>query len=97
MSYEADGNTTILCVSAHLLVDVSTACPLRRKLFQVIPNIPFTPATTGKRTRPLGNRLDIHPLFEQTLNVIALRATAMAHHFILLFIGFRFHLFWRSG
>ena len=84
-------------VSAHLLVDVRAACPLRVKLLQVIPDIPFTPATAGKRTRPLGNGLDIHALLKEPLNVLALCATAMAHHLILGVVGFRFHLLWRSG
>jgi len=64
-----------------LLFDVRPPCPLRGKLLQVIADIPFSPATAGKRARPSEDHLDIHPLLEQALDVLALRAAAMAHHF----------------
>jgi hypothetical protein len=75
----------------QLLVDGRSTCSLYGKLLQVIPNIPFTTATAGKRARPSGNGLHIHPLFKQALNVAAFGATAMTHDLILWAGRLRFH------
>lgn len=52
------------------------------QLLQVIPDIPLTTATTGKRARPIGNVPDIHTLIEQALDFFSRGASAMTHHFI---------------
>ena len=69
-------------MTAHLLVDGRSACALRGKFLQAIPDIPFTAATAGKRARPSGNVLYIQTLFKQALNVALFGATAMTHDLI---------------
>lgn len=72
----------LLLMTAHLLIDGRSTCALCGKFLQVIPNIPFTTATAGKRTRPSGNVLYIQTLVKQALNVALLGATAMTHDLI---------------
>jgi len=84
-------------MTTHLLVDGRFTCALCCQRFQIIPNIPLTTATAGKRTRPSGNGLNIHTLFKQASNVVSPGATAMTHDWIFRAGRLRFHLMWVVG
>jgi len=72
----------LFLMTAQLLINGRSTCSLCGKFLQVIPNIPFTTATAGKRARPTGNGLNIHTLFKQALYVVSFGATAMTHDLI---------------